>query len=95
MTGYLSASYTKKEYAIRYRKGFPSKGVWGKLIRRDLRIFMVLLGAILGYQYFFLLAIGAVSQLRIGRLFWQVYQSRQTATRYFPNPELDNPLSAC
>ena len=56
---------------------------------------MVLLGAIFGYPYFFLLAIGAVSHLGIGRLFWQVYQGRQTATRYFPNPELDNTVLAC
>jgi len=81
LTGFLLASYTKKEYAIRYGEGFPNKGVWAKLIKRDLRIFMVLLGAILGYPYFFLLAIGAVSHLGIGRLFWQVYKGRQTVTR--------------
>jgi len=81
LTDFLLASYTNKEYAIRYGRGFPSKGVWARLIKRDLRKFVVLLGAILGYPYFFLLAIGAVSHLGIGRLFWQVYQSRQTATR--------------
>ena len=81
LTGFLLASYTKKEYAIRYGGGVPNKGVWAELLKRDLRIFMVLLGAILGYPYFFLLAIGAVSHLGIGQLFWQVYQGRQTATR--------------
>lgn len=40
----------------------------------------VWLGGILAVSGF-LLAIGAVSHLGIGRLFWQVYQSRQTATR--------------
>lgn len=53
MTGFLLASYTKKEHAIRYERGFHNKGVWVELIRRDLRMSIVLLGAILGYRYFF------------------------------------------
>ncbi len=77
LTGFLLASYTKKEYALRYGKSVPT-GIWAKLIRRDLRLFGLFLGAVLGYPYFALLALGLFSHVGIGRLFWTMSRRIKT-----------------
>ncbi len=77
LTGFLLTSYTKKEYALRYRERIPT-GIWARLIKRDLRLFGLFLGAVLGYPYFALLFLGLLSHIGIGRLFWAV--SRRTKT---------------
>ncbi len=77
LTGFLLTSYTKKEYALRYRESIPT-GIWAKLIKRDLRLFGLFLSAVLGYPYFALLFLGLLSHVGIGRLFWTM--SRRTKT---------------
>ncbi|HUT87340.1 MAG TPA: NTP transferase domain-containing protein [Candidatus Heimdallarchaeota archaeon] len=77
LTGFLLTSYTKKEYALRYRKSIP-RGIWMRLIKRDLRLFGLFLGAILGYPYFALLVLGLFSHIGIGRLFWKVSRGVQS-----------------
>jgi len=77
LTGFLLASYTKKEYALRYRKSIPT-GIWARLIKRDLRLFGLFLGAVFGYPYFALLFLGLLSHVGIGCLFWAM--SRRTKT---------------
>ena len=76
LTGFLLTSYTKKEYALRYGKSFP-KGIWMRLIKRDLRLFGLFLGAVLGYPYFALLFLGLFSHAGIGHLFWKVSRGVQ------------------
>lgn len=78
LTGFLLTSYSKKEYALRYGKSFP-KGIWMRLIKRDLRLFGLFLGAVLGYPYFALLALGLLSHVGIGRLFWTVSRGKTTS----------------
>jgi len=75
LTGFLLASYTKKEYALRYGKSIPV-GIWTKLIKRDLRLFGLFLGAVIGYPYIALLFLGLLSHAGIGRLAWAA--SRRT-----------------
>jgi len=78
LTGFLLTSYSKKEYALRYGKSFP-KGICMRLIKRDLRLFGLFLGAVLGYPYFALLALGLLSHVGIGRLFWTVSRGKTTS----------------
>jgi len=76
LTGFLLTSYSKKEYALRYGKSFPN-GIWARLIKRDLRLFGLFLGAVLGYPYFALLVLGLFSHVGIGLLFWKVSRGVQ------------------
>lgn len=73
LAGFLLTSYTKKEYALRYQQEIPA-GMWVRLTKRDLRLFALFLGAILGRPYFALLAAGFVSHVGIARLLWREYQ---------------------
>jgi hypothetical protein len=59
------ASYVKKEFVIRYQSKPPS-GLFGKLIKRDLRIFAIMLGAIVNLPYAIMLLVGLLSHVRIG-----------------------------
>ncbi|MEA3356792.1 MAG: CDP-alcohol phosphatidyltransferase family protein, partial [Candidatus Bipolaricaulota bacterium] len=68
MGGLLLASYTKKEYQIRYKESLPNTG-WAKLIKRDLRLFMLFIGGVAGHPYYALLAMGLLSHIGIWRLF--------------------------
>ncbi len=76
LTGFLLTSYSKKEYALRYGKSFPN-GIWARLIKRDLRLFGLFLGAVFGYPYFALLVLGLFSHAGIGLLFWKVSRGVQ------------------
>lgn len=78
LAGFLLVSYTKKEYALRYGKSVP-QDIWTRLIKRDLRLFALFLGAAFGHPYFALLAVGLLSHLGIGRLFWKVYQGERVS----------------
>ncbi len=80
LAGFLLSSYTKKEYVLRYKESVPMD-VWVKLIKRDLRLFALFLGAAFGYPYFALLAVGLLSHLGVGRLFWKVYKGEECADR--------------
>jgi CDP-L-myo-inositol myo-inositolphosphotransferase len=78
LTGFLLASYTKKEHALRYRKSIPG-GFLARLIKRDLRLFGLFLGAVFGYPYFALLFLGLLSHVGIGHLFWTVSRGKTTS----------------
>ena len=79
LAGFLLASYTKKEYSLRYGESVP-RDVWTRLIKRDLRLFALFLGATLGHPYFALLAVGLLSHFGIGHLFWKVYRGERGAS---------------
>ncbi len=65
LTGFIMASYTKKEFVIRYRS-MPPAGLFGRLIKRDLRIFAIMLGAIANLPYETMLLVGFLSHAGIG-----------------------------
>ncbi len=65
LTGFIMASYTKKEFVIRYQSKPPS-GLFGKLIKRDLRIFAIMLGAVVNLPYEIMLLVGLLSHVGIG-----------------------------
>ena len=65
LTGFIMASYTKKEFVIRYQSD-PPGGLFGKLIKRDVRIFAIMLGAIVNLPYETMLLAGFLSHIGIG-----------------------------
>jgi len=65
LTGFIMASYVKKEFVIRHQSKPPS-GLFGKLIKRDLRIFAIMLGAIVNLPYEIMLLVGLLSHVGIG-----------------------------
>jgi CDP-L-myo-inositol myo-inositolphosphotransferase len=65
LTGFIMASYTKKEFVIRYQSKSPS-GLFGKLIKRDLRICAIMLGAMVNLPYEIMLLVGLLSHVGIG-----------------------------
>jgi len=65
LTGFIMASYVKKEFMIRYQSK-PPGGLLGTLIKRDLRIFAIMLGAIVNLPYEAMLLVGLLSHVGIG-----------------------------
>ncbi len=73
LTGFIMASYTKKEFVIRYQSKPPS-GLFGKLIKRDLRIFVIMLGAMVNLPYEIMLLVGLLSHVGIGWVLLKGYR---------------------
>ncbi len=65
MTGFIMASYVKKEFVIRYQSN-PPGGLFGKLIKRDSRVFAIMLGAIVNLPYEIMVSLGLLSHVGIG-----------------------------
>jgi len=61
---FLMASYVTKEFQIRFKRPYPNSLV-NKLKRRDLRILAIAVGAVLGYPFVALLAIGSLTHLAV------------------------------
>ena len=61
---FLMASYVTKEFQSRVRRPYP-KGLLNKLKRRDLRIFVIAVGAVVGHPFVALLAVGLVTHLAV------------------------------
>jgi len=70
ITGFLLASYTKKEYQLQYREAVPESPV-ANLIKRDVRLFSLFLGGLVNRPYEALLAVGMLSHAGIAGLFIQ------------------------
>lgn len=60
--GFILASYVTKEFAIRHDRPYPND-VLNRLKRRDLRILLICLGALVGRPFEALLLAGAVSHV--------------------------------
>ena len=73
LTGFTMASYVKKEFVIRYRSK-PPGGLIGKLIKRDTRIFAIMLGAIVNLPYEIMLLVGFLSHAGIGWMLLKGYR---------------------
>ena len=61
---FLMASYVTKEFQIRFHRPYPDNLV-NRLKRRDLRIFVIAVGAAVGHPLVALLAIGSVTHLAV------------------------------
>ncbi|MEE9199880.1 MAG: NTP transferase domain-containing protein [Candidatus Brocadiales bacterium] len=72
MAGFILSSYVKKEYALRYCKGL-SKGIDEKLIKRDLRLFVIFLGAMVNQAFWAMIVIGLASHMIIAWILASVY----------------------
>ena len=68
LTGFILASYTKKEYALRYGSEPPS-GQLARLSKRDARLFVLFAGALLNRPFEAMILAGAVSHLAVGAHF--------------------------
>ena len=62
LTGFLFASYVTKEYALRHGREYPND-VLNRLRRRDLRLFAIGCGALLGVAFEAMVLLGLVSHL--------------------------------
>ena len=58
------ASYVTKEFQLRFRRPYPN-GLLNTLKRRDLRIFVIAVGAVVGHPFMALLAVGLVTHLAV------------------------------
>jgi CDP-L-myo-inositol myo-inositolphosphotransferase len=76
LTGFIMASYVKKEFVIRFQSNPPS-GLLEKLIKRDLRIFAVMLGAIVNLPYEIMLLVGLLSHVGVG---WMLLKGHRQMT---------------
>ena len=75
LTGFIMASYVKKEFIIRYQSK-PPDGIFGKLIKRDLRIFAIMLGAMANLPYEVMLLVGFLSHAGIGWMLLKGYRQK-------------------
>ncbi len=75
LPGFIMASYTKKEFVIRYQSK-PPGGLFGKLIKRDLRVFAIMLGAIVNMPYEIMLLVGLLSHAGIGWILLKGYRQK-------------------
>ena len=62
LAGFILASYTTKEYAIRHERSYPND-VLNRLKRRDLRLLGICVGAVVGHPFAAVLALGLLSHV--------------------------------
>ena len=60
LAGFILASYTTKEYAIRHEQPYPND-ILNRLKRRDLRLLGIGVGAVVGYPFAAVLILGLLS----------------------------------
>ena len=80
---FLMASYVTKEFQIRFRHPYPNTLV-NKLKRRDLRILVIAVGAVMGHPLVALLAIGSLTHLAVFQILmsgWHTTVVRQNPIR--------------
>ncbi|MFQ5798092.1 MAG: NTP transferase domain-containing protein [Bacteroidota bacterium] len=76
ITGFILASYTKKEYALCYQRQ-PPGGLLNKFIKRDVRLFALLVGALLNRPYEGMILVGLLSHFGIVWIFICAYRQRR------------------
>ncbi len=74
MLGFVLVSYARKEYSIRFGKSFPMNFLQ-RLGRRDLRIFVIFLGSLVGSVFKFMVAVGIFSHLLIILMMFDIVRS--------------------
>lgn len=81
---FLMASYVTKEFQIRFRRPYPN-GLVNKLKRRDLRILVIAVGAVVGHPLVALLAIGSLTHLAVFQILVSGWQAA-LRTSQVPTP---------
>ena len=61
---FLMASYVTKEFQLRFQRPYPNNLI-NRLKRRDLRILVIAVGAVVGHPFVALLAIGSLTHLAV------------------------------
>ncbi len=79
MSGFVLASYTAKEYALRHTHKLPG-GLLGKLAKRDLRLFAFFVGALFNRPFEALALIGFISHLSVVWSFVTAYLRKKQKT---------------
>jgi len=74
------ASYVTKEYQIRFQRPYPNNLV-NRINRRDLRIFVIAVGSVLGHPLAVLLAIGALTHLAVLQILVSAWHTRHVPAR--------------
>ncbi len=77
---FLMASYVTKEYQIRFQRPYPNNLV-NRIKRRDLRIFVIAVGSVLGHPLAVLLAIGALTHLAVLQILVSAWHTRHVPAR--------------
>ncbi len=72
LIGFILSSYTIKEYGLRYSEDIPPTFI-NRLRKRDLRLFLIFIGALLNRPFWSLLIVGAISHLSVVWNFLHVY----------------------
>ena len=83
LTGFILASYTKKEYELRYGSKPPS-GLLARLSKRDMRLFVLFAGALLNRPFEAMVLTGAVSHLAVGAHFLTASRDRRLSEPRLP-----------
>ena len=84
---FLMASYVTKEFQLRFQRPYPNN-LMNKLKRRDLRILVIAVGAVLGHPLVGLLAIGSFTHLAV----FQILVSGWRTTRVVHPPHAQTAL---
>ncbi len=71
--GFLLASYSKKEYALRYERQ-PAAGLLAKAIKRDVRLFALFVGALFNLPFETMILVGLLSHVGVGWNLLSVYR---------------------
>jgi 1L-myo-inositol 1-phosphate cytidylyltransferase / CDP-L-myo-inositol myo-inositolphosphotransferase len=80
-TGFILASYVTKEFELRHGRAYPND-ILAKLKKRDLRLFTISVGALLGSPYLAAVGVGVLSHLCIlGILARGLKEGKQTLSR--------------
>jgi CDP-L-myo-inositol myo-inositolphosphotransferase len=80
-TGFILASYVTKEFELRHKRPYPND-ILAKLKKRDLRLFTISVGALLGSPYLAAVGVGVLSHLCIlGILARGWKEGKQTSSR--------------
>ena len=80
-TGFILASYVTKEFELRHGRPYPNDFL-AKLKKRDLRLFTISIGGVLGSPYLAAVGVGVVSHLCIlGILSRGWKEGKQTPSR--------------
>ena len=77
-TGFLLASYSTKEFALRHGASYPNDWL-ARLKHRDLRVFVIFCGGLIGYPFHAMVAVGFLTHVLIlGILFkgWSLPHAR-------------------
>ncbi len=80
LVGFILTSYLKKEYFRRYFEEMP-KSFIRTLTKRDIRLFVIFMGAIINKPYWALISIGIISHIGIGWSFLEIYFRKNHSRR--------------